>query len=276
MKFLICQIPLRLTTQPFRIANLPEHVSLRRKCIEHAIAGGFEVIVFPEYTYDPSEEEYMCDKSKKLTIIAGSYEDLGHFNQTVIFVDGNRFQQAKKHLSPHEVSLPVEKSVKESTDAPTYFSLNGKCCMILTCFDFYHLVAEKCRDLLDGKYLEIIFSPCCNDNPRIFFMEAEAAHGHTDSLTTIICNVSSLKVGDGDVKKFGGSAVFGMYDSNTVQSLDKLNLRCNFFKNMITSFPEGDYVCEIELTIPYPRPRMCAIQYCPNPSNVEYREISKL
>ena len=36
MKFLICQIPLQLKSDPFEIVNIQEHIETKKKCIEYA------------------------------------------------------------------------------------------------------------------------------------------------------------------------------------------------------------------------------------------------
>ncbi len=277
MKFLICQIPLHLNSKPFKIANIDEHIAVKRKCVEYAMTTRCDVIIFPEYTYDPSEKEYMLDKSSELAIFAGSYQDAENYNQTIVFVGGNYFQQAKKHTSPYEKTIPNQFSVKPSEADLSYYDLKNKNCFILTCFDYFELAREKSRQLLgNGEFIDILISPCCNNNPEMFIKEAEAIHSHRDNLTSIICNVSRFKKDSGEYNTFGKSAVFGLYDKNSIANIKENGWHVSYCENMIAGFPEGDFVCEIDLQIPYHMHRMGCLEFSANPIHLDFKSLGEL
>ena len=219
---------------------------MKKKCVEYAIKRSFDVVVFPEYTYDTAEYDYMIGASERISILAGTYQDDKNYNQSIVFIEGQAYQEAKRHLSPYEKIIPSNYSIHPSEEVLSYITINGSNSYLLTCFDYYEFSVEQYRkSLSNGEMVELLFSQCCNNNPVKFLKEAESIHNHIDNITSVICNVSKLKTDLNEYTEYGKSAIFGLYDKNSIENI-RSNGWCDpFYDNMITIFPDGDIVCEI-------------------------------
>lgn len=277
MKLLICQIPLHLGTKPFHIVNLDEHINTKQKCIEYALSNSAEVVIFPEYCYSTKEYDYLLEKSKTITIFAGSYQDANNFNQATLFSNGCYAEYAKINLSPYETVFPSQYSIRSSSNTELgYFEIMGKTCYILTCFDYYRLASQVWgKPLADGRLIDLFVSSCCNDKPEPFLKIAEATHLQRDTLTSIICNVSELTI-DNKSNKYGSSAIFGLYDKNSMNNIQVNGWSDPQYVNMITKFPDGAQICEVTLQIPYNSHRMGAFEFTPNPIDINYIPLASL
>ncbi len=277
LKFIICQIPVHLISKPMRIADFNEHLNIKLSCVNYAISKKADIIIFPEYTYDVREYSELTTKSKYLTILAGSFQDQDNFNQTAIFDNGLYYQQAKKNTSPYERTVQKRFRVKPSDEELSYLKLKDRNSFILTCFDYFELGKEKSRQTIDsGELVDLIFSPCCNNNPDIFLKEAESIHSHRDNLTSIICNVSKLKIDEDTSENYGKSAIFGLYDRNSVAEIKSTGWYLDYYSNLIAVFPDGDILCEIELQVPYHIHRMSSIEFTANPVELEFKELKEI
>lgn len=284
MKFLICQIPLQLTSEPYVIENLEDHIKLKKKCIEHGIKNKVDVIIFPEYSYHPNEYEYLIEKSKYVSIFAGSYQDPNNFNQNMIFIEGHVLSQAKVNLSPFENSVCSLKKVIPSCKSlgliPIINPKSGDIIptLPLVCFDYlkyYHNQGKDFSYVIKNDGIQLVISQCCNDNPNTFFEAAQYHHNYV-GFTSIICNISTLIV-DGEILiKKGESAIFGLHSKGYLGSNYK-KLVDSKFSNMMLKLDDSDLVCEIDLQIPYiPQVRSVSDDFIHNPTNIQITKISDL
>lgn len=282
MKFLICQIPLQLKSDPFEIVNIQEHIETKKKCIEYAEKNNVEVVIFPEYSYHPTEEDYLLQKSEKMIIFAGSYQDKNNFNMNMIFQNGELFNQAKINLSPYENSAFYNNPVVGSSKTQLgyiEFSNNGTKIktLPLVCFDYIHYYRGQGIDFgfaLKKENIQLVVSQCCNNEPYKFFEYAQVHHNDY-GFTSIFCNVSKLII-DGEEKgTYGKSSVFGLHSKNFLDSRHKDFINKNF-SNMIMFLPEGEGVCIIDLQIPYIITPALSIDYEINPKEIKYTKLVDL
>lgn len=216
-------------------------------------------------------------KSTFITILAGSYQDDNNINQSVIFEKGRSFTQGERHISPYENIIPQKYSIVPSDDDLKILTIKDKNTLLLTCFDYYDFSVEEYKRYISSReHIDLLVSQCCNNNPDIFLKEAESLHNHIDNITSIICNVSKLKIDNDDYINWGGSSVFGLYDKNSIHNIESNSWRNNFYTNMICQFPEGKYICELELEIPYHSHRMGCVEFKPNPNNIDFVSIDEL
>lgn len=284
MKFLICQIPLQLKSNPFTISNTTEHINIRKKCIEYAENNSIEVIIFPEYSYHPSEYDYLLAKSRNMTIFAGSYQDSNNFNMNMIFQYEKVFKQPKVNLSPFENCSDYTSSVMPATNPSLgYIELENKeqkntvRVIPLVCFDYIAYYRNQGKDFsyeLNKEKIQLVISQCCNDKPRLFFEYAQTHHNDF-GFTSIFCNVSSVKVDDQEKKIYGKSSVFGNHSKKYLSS-NNSNFTDKSFSNMITVTPEEECLCEIDLQIPYDIQRAVSLEYVQNPKSIKYIKLADI
>lgn len=280
MKFLICQIPLKLKSDPYEIINIDEHISIKKKCVEYAINKQCDVIIFPEYTYHPSEYNYLLEKSNELFIFAGSYQDMNNKNTNMVFYKEQVIMQSKVCLSPYEKSCTRKNNVIASTEPLKIIPVSGKYhqtpvnTMALVCYDYIDYFRKQNKDfshsLLDERIL-LVISQCCNDKTQLFLKKAESNHYDLD-YTTIFCNVSKLSIDNNPYIKYGKSSVFGIFGKD----YQKANTEEVNYRNNINICPDEDCVCEIDLQIPYSIQRASTINYTTNPTLINYSNLSEL
>ena len=280
MKFLICQIPLSLKSDPFEITNVKDHILLKKKCVEYAINHQCDVIIFPEYTYHPLEYDFLLSKSENLFIFAGSHQDNNDNNTNIIFYRKNVISQSKVCLSPYEGTCSNVHKIKPTSDLLNVIPVSGKYhqtpvnTMALVCYDYIDYFRKQNKDfshsLLDERIL-LVISQCCNDKTQLFLKKAESNHYDLD-YTTIFCNVSDFSLDGTYQGSYGKSAVFGIYSKNNA----KLNKEEKQFDNSIIILPSESCICEIDLQIPYSIQRASTINYTENPTSLKYLKLDEL
>jgi predicted amidohydrolase len=283
IRLAICQIPLLLEKNSRKIYNLESHAEKVEACLNFAENKEVDYIIFPEYSFDPIMTDLYLSKSNTMTIIGGSYISEDNYNVTIIAKSGKIYSYNKINLSPYENSIIRENRLNSGEDYNLYLQGSQDIKFgVLTCYDYYELsrnVAEQ--ELTDGSLIDIIFSPTCNNNPRLFHDEANATHHRRDNYYSIICNVSSLKKIDGSNGSivshnyYGGSSIFGLYASVIKEELVELELSDTNYINMILNLKEGSKILITSLEVPYYMHRRRSREYTENPSSIELFEINE-
>ena len=267
----ICQIPLQVTRFPVTITNPEEHVALVRRCLNIASQRQAKYVVFPEYTFIPDLlGKLYRTRSQKRMIIGGSYQSAEDFNETVIAWRGQLHYYKKRCLSPDETGNR-RRSIKAGREQPLIINgPDGEPCAVLTCRDYDDSSLRLARAALpDRRMLSLLFSPSCTDKPDRFCAYAEAVHMERDTMYSVLCNVSSLRVGSptGDsTVQCGRSAIFGLWDDSTKQDLEEEGLRDRNSQNMILQAARDPCVLIARVAIPYSRPRRGVREFTRNPS----------
>lgn len=277
-RLVICQIPLSISTYPVRISNPIDHQSIVNRCIKYAIELKANLVVFPEYAYNPDNAQEYTSYSKMISIIAGSFQNEHGNNETVLFNDGNTVSFYKRNLSPYEETATPNLDKIVASELPiksvSFGNINT---LILPCMDFF-LESRKLVDelLQDGGKPDLVIAPSCNNKPHSFLAEAESNHFHRAGLTTVICNVSKLSLNGGDFQDYGGSSVFGEYERHIRDEIVEYGWCDSSFQQMIGKCPPGDHIMEVDLHIPYMPVRKSTNDYAKNPENINVLEISKI
>jgi predicted amidohydrolase len=263
----ICQIQMRVDLAPIRVSDREAHLRRVERCLGIASESGATHVVFPEYAFVDEMDALCSTASEGRVIIAGSRQTEDDYNETVVFVNRQRFSYKKIHLSPHElvggarVLRPGRREDVLTIDTAPI----GKW-SVLTCFDYHRLAREVAtRPAEDGSYLALVFCPALNDKPSTFLVEAESLHNHRDTLYSIFCNAYSLTIGDGGGVRYGRSSIFGLYDNASSERLAAEGMRDAHFGNQLVEAPMQEGVLLATVSVPYSRHRMTSLEYVPNP-----------
>lgn len=272
VRIAVCQINIELTEDPYRIANLNVHKARVEKILRDVIKKGCNFVVFPEYSFDLALHDTYLGCADGITIIAGSYQNESNQNETRIYHKKQMFNYSKKSISPHEDHVTAKHRIVPGSGEYKIFydDVERWGFTVMTCMDWYNdihdFMIRECRE----KKINLIFAPCCNNNPHKFLIAAQGACDKIYGVYSVICNVAELKLANsGKTEKYGKSCVFGPIDKVTHEDLIATSTDHKHYANLMALLPEQEEILFLDIDVPYNNVPLSDLGFRKNPSKIE-------